>query len=67
MGEWGRTKEEDIKDMIEVKVKIPKKTIAFIINYVNVLGDGSLNLGNRQYGSKEVKELMENEDVRNTD
>ena len=67
MGEWGRTKEEDIKDMIEVKVKIPKKTIAFIINYVNVLGDGSLNLGNRQYGSEEVKELMENEDVRNTD
>lgn len=59
ISEWEQTKEKDMKDMIEVKVKIPKKTIAFIINYVNVLDNGSFNLGNRQYGSKEVKELME--------
>lgn len=57
MSKWEELKMED-KDMIEVKIKIPKNTLAFIINYISRVEDGSVNMGNRQYGTDDIEKLM---------
>lgn len=43
-------------EQIEVKIKIPKNTIAFVINAFSK-DNGKINMFNAQYGSEEVEKL----------
>jgi len=43
-------------EQIEVKIKIPKNTVAFVINAFSK-DNGKINMFNAQYGSEEVEKL----------
>lgn len=53
MDKW---KDNDL-EQIEVKIKIPKNTIAFIVNTISN-NNGAIAMSNSQYTSKDVKKLV---------
>lgn len=55
-------KSANIKEFVEVKIKIPKNTIAFIVNYLEQCGNGSINMGNTSYDQNDVALLMKKGD-----
>ena len=52
----GTISEEEKKDYIEIKIKIPKNTTAFIVNFIERKTDG-LYLGNMQYDTDDIEKL----------
>ena len=46
--------EEEKKDWIEIKVKIPKNTLALIINSLCIDGCGKIEMGNIRYDKKDI-------------
>lgn len=52
----GTISEEEKKDYIEIKIKIPKNTTAFIVNFIEQKTDG-LYLGNMQYDTDDIEKL----------
>ena len=66
MSKWEEFNREEL-DWVEVKVKIPKKCLAFLITYIAKRDDGSMDFGDTKYDTEDIEKLMENEDVRNND
>lgn len=56
MSEFITLKEEDKKDWIEIKLKVPKNTIALITNYI-YRDKKCLNLGNSQYDTEDIEKM----------
>ena len=56
MSEFITLKEEDEKDWIEIKLKVPKNTIALIVNYIYQDKKG-MNLGNSQYDTDDIEKM----------
>ncbi len=52
----GTISEKEKKDYIEIKIKIPKNTTAFIVNFIERKIDG-LYLGNMQYDTDDIEKL----------
>ena len=52
----GTISEEEKKDYIEIKIKIPKNTMAFMVNFIELKIDG-FYLGNLQYDTDDIEEL----------
>lgn len=52
----GTISEEEKKDYIEIKIKIPKNTMAFMVNFIERKIDG-LYLGNMQYDTDDIEKL----------
>lgn len=52
----GTISEEEKKDYIEIKIKIPKNTMAFMVNFIERKIDG-FYLGNLQYDTDDIEEL----------
>lgn len=55
MNKW----EDNDLEQIEVKIKIPKNTIAFIVNTISQ-EKNKISLSNTQYDSNDVKKLKDN-------
>lgn len=55
MNKW----EDNDLEQIEVKIKIPKNTIAFILNTISQ-EKNKISLSNTQYDSNDVKKLKDN-------
>lgn len=56
MSEFITLKEEDKKDWIEIKLKVPKNTIALIVNYIEE-DKNNINLGNSQYDTDDIEKM----------
>ena len=56
MSKFITLKEEDKKDWIEIKLKVPKNTIALITNYIYQDKKG-VNLGNSQYDTDDIEKM----------
>ena len=52
----GIISEEEKKEYIEIKIKIPKNTMAFMVNFIERKIDG-IYLGNLQYDTDDIEEL----------
>lgn len=48
--------EEDKKEWIEIKIKIPKNTIALIVNYIEQ-NKSIINMGNNQYDTDDLEKM----------
>lgn len=62
MNGWKKATLKEEKKWIEVKIKLPKNTMAFIVNYLEQCEDGSINMGNRQYDGEDVKKLKKGDE-----
>lgn len=56
MSEFIKLKEEDKKEWIEIKLKVPKNTIALITNYIYQDKKG-VSLGNSQYDTDDIEKM----------
>lgn len=56
MNKW---KASDLEE-VEIKIKVPKGTVAFIVNAM-VDNDDTIAMYNKQYASDDIKKLLENE------
>ena len=56
MSEFITLKEEDKKDWIEIKLKVPRNTIALITNYIYQDKKG-VSLGNSQYDTDDIEKM----------
>lgn len=56
MSEFITLKEEDKKDWIEIKLKVPKNTIALITNFIYQDKKG-VSLGNSQYDTEDIEKM----------
>ena len=56
MSEFITLKEEDKKDWIEIKLKVPKNTRALIVNYIEQ-NKNIINMGNSQYDTKDIEKM----------
>lgn len=54
MGTFKEIEEKDKKDWINVKIRVPKNTICFIVNYMEQRG-GNIALGNLQYDTDDIE------------
>ena len=48
--------EEDKKEWVEIKIKIPKNTIALIVNYIEQ-NKNIINMGNNQYDTEDLEKM----------
>ena len=56
MSRFIKLKEEDKKDWIEIKLKVPKNTIALIANYIEQ-NKSIINIGNIQYDTDDIEKM----------
>lgn len=54
MATFEEIEEKDKKDWIDVRIRVPKNTICFIVNYLEQRGD-VISLGNLQYDVDDIK------------
>ena len=59
MNKW----ENNNLEQIEVKIKIPKNTIAFIVNTISQ-NNGVISMSNTQYDSEDVMNMIKDSDER---
>ena len=53
MNKFENVTEKDKKDWVDIKIKIPKNTLCFIVNYIEQKGSKVI-MGNIQYDSDDI-------------
>lgn len=60
MNKWKNADNDKEDNQIEVKIKLPKNTMAFIVNYLSKNNE-VIQMGNMQFDGKDIEELKEKE------
>lgn len=52
---WKKTNEKE-EDLIEIKIKVPKNTVAMVVNYLEQKGN-IIGMGNSTYDEEDILKL----------